>query len=300
MNQEEKVYKNERERKGIPYKKIEGIDTLGGFFPNYDMDNDGNVWNRDGKVLKHTLDKRGYHSVCLTYRCGEKVLKKNCLIHRLVAYNFLPKKLVNTQVDHLNCDKDDNSEGNVEWVDNDENMRRATANGLRPKGESCGNNKYPEALMKDIIFDLYVKKMKVPAVVAKYNIHEHTVRSVRDREYWNWLIDEVLKEHGCEDVELTRRKRHTKELMTKVILALMVDKLDNIVIARKYGLAVSTVNNVKRGASWGWLVKEITTEHLIENNIIGKSKRKKKMSELESSTTREMAPCKAAILVGLK
>lgn len=267
--------KSINEEKGIPYKKIDGIDTLRGFYPKYSIDNVGNIWSRahgNEKLLKHSIDSRGYHQVSLY---DNKGMKSKFKIHRLVAFNFLPRELVREQVDHLNCNKDENSEGNLEWVTNDENMRRATVNNLRPKGEASGNNKYPEETMKGIIYDLYIVKMKVPEIVKKYGVHEHTVRAVRDREYWNWLIDIVLKENGCEDTHIPHRKRHSKELMSKVIKALFVDRLENIDIAVKYNIPVSTVNNVKRGTSWGWLVKEITTKYLMKNKIIQSTKTKR-------------------------
>lgn len=293
MSTEEKEYKNENERKGIPYKKIKGIDTLNGLFPDYYIDNEGCIWDLYGNEIPFYCDSRGYLSVTLKKSHDHK--SKKFMVHRLVAFNFLPRELIREQVDHLNCNKDDNCEGNLEWVTNDENMRRATANGLRPRGAASGNNKYPEELMKGVIYDLYIMKLKVSEIVKKYDIHEHTVRSVRDREYWNWLIDEVLAEHGCEGTELTHRKRHTKELMTKVVEAIFFERLDNIKIARKYNLPVSTVNNVKCGRSWGWLVKEIAAKYLVENKVLDKRwvKRKQKeqeKSELERSTTREVAP----------
>ncbi len=246
-----------------------GIETRQGVFTRYNISSLGEVFDtKTGKPVHHYFDERGYHRVRLVAPKFSNLKTKTYRVHRLVAYNFYPKECVKAQVDHKNCNKDDNRLENLEWVTNDENMRRATINGLRPRGESSGNNKYSEKLMKAVIEELFIKGSSVSYIVDKYHIHEHTVRAVRDREYWNWLIYEVLAEHGMVGKQLAHRKRHTRELMERVITALFIYKHSVPNVAKEYNLKKSTVNNIKRRVSWNWLTEEVTKKYFSSIGVI--------------------------------
>lgn len=238
-----------------------GIDTPKGKYENYSITSEGDIICRN-RILKHTLDERGYHRVKL-YGKKSGIDNGTFRVHRLVAYNFIgDPPSDDMQVDHKNGNKNDNSVANLEWVDNDENMRRATINGLRPVGEKSGNNKYSESAMRNVIVDLYVAGMSVRSVSKKYNVHEHTVRAIRDHEYWSWLIESVLHEYGIDGKTLKHRDRHNRELMEEVIISLFIHKHGVRSVANHYGLSTSTVNNVKRKTSWRWLIDEVTKTYL--------------------------------------
>ncbi len=175
-------------------------------FSKYAIDTKGRIFNERGMELGMSDCCRGYRKVLL--RDKETGRKRCYYIHQLVAYNFIPRTdPKKNQVDHINGIKHDNRIENLEWVDNTENMRRATANGLRPKGEKSGNNKYRESLIRKVIYDLYVKRDLVSAISNRYHVHEHTVRAIRDHEYWTWLIDEILKENGLEGLDISHKRK---------------------------------------------------------------------------------------------
>ena len=96
----------------------------------------GDVWslprNRAGRgspgkngLLKHSLDKDGYHEVCLSAN-GHK---KRRSIHKLVAEAFLGPCPPGQLVRHLNDDKDNNAAINLSYGTDSENKRDAVRNG---------------------------------------------------------------------------------------------------------------------------------------------------------------------------
>lgn len=79
---------------------------------------------RKGKILRSSKDGCGYHQI-LIYVDGNRTSYK---IHRLVAETFLGNK-EGMQVNHKDCNKDNNALSNLEWVTHRENMIHAVANG---------------------------------------------------------------------------------------------------------------------------------------------------------------------------
>lgn len=68
--------------------------------------------------LKGTLNNNGYLNVKL-YKCG---LKKTISIHRLVALSFILNKNELKEVNHIDCNKINNTVSNLEWVTKRENQ----------------------------------------------------------------------------------------------------------------------------------------------------------------------------------
>jgi DNA-binding transcriptional regulator YiaG len=56
--------------------------------------------------------------------------QKLYLIHRLVAEYFIDNSKLHLQVNHIDCNKQNNHVSNLEWVTTKENMRHAVENGL--------------------------------------------------------------------------------------------------------------------------------------------------------------------------
>jgi len=90
-------------------KQIEG-------YPEYDIYDDGRVYShKRNKFLKPCKNNSGYDTVNL-YK-GDTHSRRTCLVHRLVAENFVknPKNL--DMVNHKDCNKDNNNYRNLEWCD---------------------------------------------------------------------------------------------------------------------------------------------------------------------------------------
>jgi len=113
-----------------PVKKAEGyeVSNLGNVrsVPRKVVYKDGRITFQKGRILKQYENQRGYLKVYPTVK-GKTV---NSQVHRLVAEAFIPNPDNKPQVNHINCDKLDNSVDNLEWVTNEENYAHAIRNGL--------------------------------------------------------------------------------------------------------------------------------------------------------------------------
>lgn len=85
-------------------------------FPTYEISNLGRVRNSSGKILKPQKNKiNGYYQIMLhNSTTGQKV--KLHYLHRLVATYFLPPPLDGqTQINHKNGDRQNNTASNLQW-----------------------------------------------------------------------------------------------------------------------------------------------------------------------------------------
>lgn len=108
----------------ISDKSVSNIDKN-----RYKIDIYGNVSDiLNNRTVKHVIDNEGYHRVYLHTDSGFKLK----YVHRLVKIEFEgfdpdPNK---NQIDHVDCNKDNNFVGNLEWVTKSENALRGIKNDL--------------------------------------------------------------------------------------------------------------------------------------------------------------------------
>lgn len=95
-------------------------------YPNYQISNMGRVWSKKRQIyLKHQLNQKGYHTVCL-YAINGKVKRE--LVSRLVALHFVPNPNNYPCVNHKDENKDNNIETNLEWCSRSYNINYGTRN----------------------------------------------------------------------------------------------------------------------------------------------------------------------------
>lgn len=88
----------------------------------YQVDTDGNVYGQNGKILRYSINYRGYCIV--NFNHNHK--RKGFAVHTLVARTFIKNDDVSrTQVNHKNGIKTDNRVDNLEWVTPKENVRHS-------------------------------------------------------------------------------------------------------------------------------------------------------------------------------
>ena len=88
----------------------------------YQVSSYGRVRNVErNRLLRPHKEKHGYLEVCLTTGKGAHS-SVHFMLHRLVAYMFLPPPLPGqTHIDHIDSDKTNNSVPNLKWCTPEEN-----------------------------------------------------------------------------------------------------------------------------------------------------------------------------------
>ena len=114
---------------------------------NYEITQQGKVFNRFGKELEGEITKEGYKRITL-YLNKER---KRFLLHRLIAELFIDNPNNYPIVNHINGNKLDNRIENLEWITYKENTKHALENNLKiPKStKNYGQGKYTPVLQID-------------------------------------------------------------------------------------------------------------------------------------------------------
>lgn len=99
-----------------------------GYEGRYRISTNGRILSLlSGTLRRDVAAGKGYRCIQLSDGKGQK---HRHYVHRLVAATFIgPPPFPNAQVNHRNCNKEDNSVGNLEWVSAAENMQHAYLNG---------------------------------------------------------------------------------------------------------------------------------------------------------------------------
>ncbi len=96
-------------------------------FENYEVSNQGYVRSKKTGLILKTQVTNGYHCVYLRNLGKKQKLK----IHRLVALHFIQQLNDKTHVNHVDGNKENNTQYNLEWVTPKENSKHARINGLQ-------------------------------------------------------------------------------------------------------------------------------------------------------------------------
>jgi len=106
----------ERENPDVDLTTMKSIEG----FPNYRVSSDGKVYSVSyKKFLKTQTNNDGYETIQVT----NKGVKKDFLMHRLVAIGFIENKDNKQYVNHIDGNKLNNDISNLEWLTNSENMK---------------------------------------------------------------------------------------------------------------------------------------------------------------------------------
>lgn len=168
------------------WKDIEGFEGY------YQISNRGNVRSitrhdgvheRLGQAIKPVLKFNGYLQVGLRKHNKRKYVS----IHRLVALHFLENPENKTQVNHIDCDKQNNNINNLEWVTPKENQKHAKDSGLRanmPKGE------------RHVNYGLYADNSRSAKPVIRYNPENGEIKLYKAKI--------LAKDHGFDVTSISK------------------------------------------------------------------------------------------------
>lgn len=149
----------------------------------YEVDQHGNVFSviqttsRRKKILiPH--EKNGYLAVNL-FKDGKC---KHYYIHRLVAEAFIPNPNNYLEVNHIDCNKHNNSVENLEWCDRTQNLKHSYDKGLKRTGELHGMHK----LKKDEVAEIRSLIGVIPQceIAKKFDVSQPTVSAIKCGRLW--------------------------------------------------------------------------------------------------------------------
>lgn len=131
-----------------------------------------------GRVLKLSKSRKGYLMVSLS----KNKTKFHTGAHRLVAKAFIDNHLNKQQVNHIDCDKENNNVSNLEWCTNLENRRHAQENNRdNPNyGEDHHNSKLTNKQVVEAR-KLREKGYTMNELAIKYNISKTAMCKIVNR-----------------------------------------------------------------------------------------------------------------------
>lgn len=143
---------------------------------------------RKGKLCKLSKSNLGYMTVGFTI----SNIKINKYVHRLVAEVFIENLELKPQVNHIDCNKQNNKINNLEWCTNSENHIHATKNGLNKlhlhrvaySGEENGRSLLNKEQVLEIKQKYIPYKYSAKKLSKEYNVSESCITHILNNTSW--------------------------------------------------------------------------------------------------------------------
>lgn len=195
---------------------------------DYSIDEDGNVWNtKRGKQMSANADKNGYLQIRLFQNDGKR---GSFLIHRLVAFTFIPEGIKET-VNHIDGNKLNNNVSNLEWMTMLENT-----NDAKRLGYNGNYTDVSEELVLEVIQELE-KGIAVKDICTNLNVSKGFVSRIRQG-----------KRHKNVDRNIVQTQSKKYSLETKKDICYLILKgIQHKLIKEYFNLSKSYVGEVKNG-----------------------------------------------------
>jgi hypothetical protein len=151
-------------------------------FPTYSIDQQGQIVNKRGHIMKPQLDRHGYYK--LQFQIGRTCHHR--YVHRLIAIAFLPNPEGKPVINHRNGVKTDNRIENLEWCTQGENLiHKYRALGQTPiHGEAHSGSKLTNAEVIEIRKALTAPTVNLSAIARKHGITPNVITGIRDGKKW--------------------------------------------------------------------------------------------------------------------
>ena len=128
------------------------------------VSNLGHIKNEHKQDLPVYIDNNGYcrvHTVCCSYKT----------VHRLVMLTWRPiPNAEELTVDHLNHNKRDNSLENLEWVTEEENLRRAAEDLIKKDKKKNNTKESPQDIIEK------EKQRAITKAIENFNIYNAPIK----------------------------------------------------------------------------------------------------------------------------
>lgn len=178
---------------------------------NYDVSTEGRVRNhKNRKILALGKKKNGYYIANIRIH---KSKQKNFYIHRLVAVAFIenPDPENFKEVNHIDGDKSNNCDENLEWVSSSYNQKHAFKIGLKKpmSGEKNPNSEHSDDEIRKIC-EMIESGMTNKEIHKKTGVKKSVINSIRNRRRWVHIsngfnfgkcISEYNSDFSIDDIE---------------------------------------------------------------------------------------------------
>lgn len=140
----------------------------------------GRVCNHKGQIIVTRVTRNGYVQVELN-----KNNKKKFLVHRLVFSSFEGKIPKGLEINHKDCNKQNNYLSNLECVTKEQNKIHAIENGRTTYGINNGSSILNN---EQVIKIIELCKTKKPREISKiYKVHIGTIYNIKSGRNWSHL-----------------------------------------------------------------------------------------------------------------
>ena len=153
-------------------------------YSRYEIDENGNVFSLiTKKYLKHRVLNSGYLYVDL-YDDKRKV--KRFLVHRLVGMLFVSGQSSTKEINHIDKDKFNCNNNNLEWVTTSENSIHKYTTYQYPQGSNNCRSKLTDDIVTKIKF-YFNNGIRTCDVSKKLNIHPSTLSEIKQGRTWSHI-----------------------------------------------------------------------------------------------------------------
>ncbi len=206
----------------------------------YSISNYGNVRNNTTMyTLKPFITARGYLQVSMQFT--SRIERITIGVHKLVAKAFVENPDNKPYVNHIDGVKTNNKATNLEWVTPLENNEHAVKQGLIASGEASYLAVLTEKAVLQIIEDLKAGERNVD-LARRFNVAPNTIDDIRCNRTWRYIERDPITGTGPV-------KKLSGETIP-VIRRMFLDGLKDFEIAREFGVAAATINQIRRGKTW--------------------------------------------------
>jgi len=159
----------------------------------YQVSNLGTVISKDRVITFSDGRKRFYKSIKVKqkktvygYMVAPVAVNRKAqhlFVHRLIAIHFIPNPDNKPFINHIDCNKSNNSIDNLEWCTHKENSIHAQDNGLYTRGE----DHFKTNISKEDVLYIKASKERGCDLAKKFNITPSSVCDIRKGNTWTWL-----------------------------------------------------------------------------------------------------------------
>lgn len=150
-------------------------------YPNFKINEYGDVLNlKTNKVLKKSISKNGYYHITLPL--GKRGKVKGIRVHKAVAETFIPNPHNLPIVNHIDENKLNCRQDNLEWVTSKENTNKHWEI-ISKKQDKFNNRKLTQ---EDVVF-IRNSNMSNRELAKIFNVSHVTISNVRQNKYYTEL-----------------------------------------------------------------------------------------------------------------